>query len=101
VDLLVNGVGHERENAVAEVRRSFEGEYGPLYQCAYMVGALQMRALHKELVGAAKMTNREFHDAVLKLNSIPLEMVRASLTNQPLTKEYVSAWKFLGEVKGQ
>ena len=101
VDLLVDGVGHERENAVAEVRRSFEGEYGPLYQCAYMVGALQMRALHKELVGAAKMTNREFHDAVLKLNSIPLEMVRASLTNQPLTKEYVSAWKFLGEVKGQ
>ena len=51
VDFLVDKVGFERENALAEVRRSFDGSYEPIYQCAYMLGALQFYALHKELVG--------------------------------------------------
>jgi uncharacterized protein (DUF885 family) len=50
INFLVERVGHERANAAAEVRRSFNGGYGPLYQCAYMLGALQFRALHRELV---------------------------------------------------
>ncbi|PWT88494.1 MAG: DUF885 domain-containing protein, partial [Proteobacteria bacterium] len=80
VDFLVKNVGHEPDNAAAEVRRSFDGSYGPLYQCAYMLGALQFRALHQELVDSGKMTNREFHDAILEGNQMPVEMVRASLT---------------------
>ncbi|MGA2575448.1 MAG: DUF885 family protein [Bryobacteraceae bacterium] len=97
VDFLVNRVGFERENAAGEVRRSFEsGYYGPLYQVAYMLGALQFRALHQELVGSGKMTDREFHDAILKMNAIPVEMVRASLTRQPLDAGFVSNWKFYG-----
>ena len=71
IDFLVNRVGHELDNATAEVRRSFTGDYSPLYQAAYMLGGLQFRALHKELVDSGKMTNREFHDAILKLNRIP------------------------------
>jgi uncharacterized protein (DUF885 family) len=95
VDFLVNRVGFERENAAGEVRRSFEsGYYGPLYQVAYMLGALQFRALHKDLVGSGKMSDREFHDAILKMNAIPVEMVRASLTKQPLDAGFVSNWKF-------
>jgi len=95
VDFLVNRVGHERENAAGEVRRSFESDYyGPLYQLAYMMGALQFRALHNDLVGSGKMTNRAFHDAILKMNAIPVEMVRASLTKQPLDVGFVSSWKF-------
>ena len=35
------------------------------------------------------MTDRAFHDAILKENAIPIEMVRASLTNQALTPDYV------------
>lgn len=50
VDLLVNKVGHERDNALGEVRRSFSGDYGPLYQVAYMMGGLQFYAMHHELV---------------------------------------------------
>jgi hypothetical protein len=97
VDFLVNRVGFERENAAGEVRRSFEsGYYGPLYQVAYMLGALQFRALHKDLVGSGKMSDREFHDAILKMNAIPVEMVRASLTKQPLEAGFVSNWKFYG-----
>ena len=63
IDFLVDRVGHERANAEAEVRRSFNGNYAPLYQVAYMMGGLQFRALHEELVSRAEMTNREFHDA--------------------------------------
>ena len=99
VDFLVDRVGHERENAAAEVRRSVMGGYGPLYQCAYMLGALQFRALRKELVDSGKMTNRQFHDAILHENAIPVEMVRASLTGQKLSREFSSSWKFYGNVK--
>lgn len=96
IDLLVNRGGHERDNATAEVRRSLNGSVGPLYQCAYMLGGLQIRALHHELVDSGKMTNRAFHDAVFKENSIPIEMIRASLTKQKLTRDFTSNWKFYG-----
>src|SRR5262249_22823125 len=96
IELLVNGVGHERANATAEVRRSFNSGYPPLYQAAYLLGGLQLRALHHELVDSGKMSERTFHDAILKENSIPIEMVRASLTQQKLTRDFVSAWKFYG-----
>jgi uncharacterized protein (DUF885 family) len=97
VDFLVDRVGHERENAAGEVRRSFKGDYGPLYQAGYMLGGLQLRALHKDLVQSGKMTSRQFHDAVLKENFAPVELIRASLSKQPLTKEFKSSWKFYGE----
>ena len=94
IDLLVKRVGHEPENATAEVRRSFAGGYGPLYQAAYLLGGLQIYSLHKELVDSGKMTNRTFHDSILKENRIPIEMVRAILTKQKLTRDYTSNWKF-------
>ena len=95
--MLVERVGHERANAVAEVRRSFNGDYPPLYQCAYMLGGLQLWALCKELVATGKMTERDFHDAVIQQNSIPIEMVRADLTRQELSREFVSTWRFYPE----
>ena len=94
VDFLVDRVGHERDNAAAEVRRSFSGDYGPLYQIAYMMGGLQFYNLHKELVDSKKMTNKQFHDAILKEGQIPVETVRAILTKQKLTRDYKPGWKF-------
>ncbi|HEY5615432.1 MAG TPA: DUF885 family protein [Bacteroidota bacterium] len=99
IDMLVNKVGHEYENAAAEVRRSFSGQYGPLYQCAYLLGGLQFRSLQRELVESGKLTNRQFHDTILRNNSIPVEMVRAILTNQPLAREYSAQWKFYTDSK--
>ena len=95
IDYLVNRVGHERDNATAEVRRSFDGSYGPLYQIAYLLGGRQFYALHQELVKSKKMTNRAFHDWILKENRIPVEMVRAILTNQKLTRDFKTSWRFL------
>jgi uncharacterized protein (DUF885 family) len=94
ISLLVDRVGHERENAVGEVRRSFAGNYGPLYQAAYLLGGMQLHSLHKELVDSGRMTNRQFHDAVLRENRIPVEMIRASLTTQPLTRDLTTQWRF-------
>lgn len=94
IDLLVKRVGHEPENATAEVRRSFAGSYGPLYQASYLLGGLQIYSLHKEMVDSGKMTNRTFHDSILKENRIPIEMVRAILTKQKLSRDYTSSWKF-------
>jgi uncharacterized protein (DUF885 family) len=97
IDFLVDRVGHERDNATAEVRRSFDGSYGPLYQIAYLIGAKQFYALHRELVDSGKMKNREYHDSIYKENRIPVEMVRAILTNQKLTRDFKTSWRFLPE----
>jgi len=94
IDLLVKRVGHEPDNATAEVRRSFDGSYGPLYQAAYLLGGMQLYALHHELVDSGKMTNRAFHDWILKENRIPIEMVRAILTKQKLTRDFQTNWRF-------
>ncbi|MDQ2687502.1 MAG: DUF885 domain-containing protein, partial [Armatimonadota bacterium] len=78
VEMLVNEVGHERENALAEVRRSFAGDYPPLYQCAYLVGGWQMHGLYHEMT-AGGMTPRAFHDAVLAENCMPIPTLHALL----------------------
>jgi hypothetical protein len=94
IDFLVDRVGHERANATAEVRRSFIGTYSPLYQAAYMLGGLQFRALHKDLVESKKMPDVQFHDTILQNGRIQVEMVRALLTSQPLAREHKASWRF-------
>ena len=94
IDFLVDRVGHERANAEGEVRRSFTGGYGPLYQLAYMTGAFQFYELKKELVDSKKMTYKQFHDAILKENNMPVEMVRAILLKQDLNKDFKTNWRF-------
>ncbi len=100
IELLVERGGHELANAAAEVRRSFNGSYPPLYQLAYMMGGLQFRALHEEMVGSGqlgKMTDRAFHDAVLEGGSMPVEMVRVRVRKDSIARDYAPGWKFLGQ----
>jgi uncharacterized protein (DUF885 family) len=94
IDFLVDKVGHERFTATGEVRRSFAGNYSPLYQVAYMMGGLQIRSLYQELVETKKMTPKAFHDAILKAGSMPIEMLRALMTAEPLTRDYSARWKY-------
>ena len=97
IDFLVDKVGHERDGATGEVRRFVSGGYGPLYQMAYMLGGIQLRALHRELVGTGpgKMTERAFHDAVLRENSIPVRIIRAALTGESVGGPGgVAPWRF-------
>jgi uncharacterized protein (DUF885 family) len=94
VDFLVERVGHDLATATGEVRRSLLGTYPPLYQAAYMLGALQMRQMHHELVRSGKMSERDFHDGVVKTGPIPLELVRALLTKTALDRDFVPEWKW-------
>ena len=94
VDLLVDVVGHERTHAEGEVRRSLAPGTPVLYQCAYMLGGMQFHVLHRELVASGKMSAREFHDRVLRGNRIPVEMVRAEISDVPLTRDYTTNWRF-------
>ncbi len=83
VDMLVDEVGHEYANAEAEVRRSFESSYGPLYQVSYMTGGLQFYALRNEML-AKGWTEKQFHDRVLKENMMPVEMLRNLFQELPI-----------------
>jgi uncharacterized protein DUF885 len=94
VQFLVDTVNFERANAEGEVRRSFGGQYGPLYQAAYMIGGLELRALHAELVDTKKMSEREFHDAVLQGGPMPIAMVRARLLKLSLNRDGLPPWRF-------
>ena len=94
VNFLVERVGHEKFGATSEVRRFIKGDYSPLYQCGYMLGGLQLIALHKELVTRGKLSEKQFHDTILHLGPIPIELVRASLLKQPLTHDFKTSWKF-------
>lgn len=94
VDLLVDVVGHELRNAEGEIRRSFSPRTPVLYQCAYMLGGMQFYVLRRELVDSGKMTHRRFHDRILRGGRIPVEMVRAELTDVPLTPDYETNWRF-------
>ncbi len=81
------------------MRRSVNGDYDPLYQCSYMLGALQFRALRHELVDSGKLTSRQYHDAILEENMMPLPVLRALLTGEKLTPDWKPHWRFLDEVK--
>jgi hypothetical protein len=94
IDFLVDHVGHERFGATSEVRRFIGGDYSPLYQCGYMIGGLQLRAMRRELVDSGKMTNKQFHDTILTYGPIPVELIRAGMEGLPLTREYEAGWKF-------
>lgn len=94
IDFLVDRVNFERANAEAEVRRSFTTNYSPLYQLAYMIGGLQFDALKREVVDNGNMTLKEYHDSILELNAMPVEMVRAILTNQDLDQDFETSWRF-------
>ncbi|MGK9120725.1 DUF885 family protein [Olivibacter jilunii] len=95
-DFLVDEVGHERANVESELNwpLSRDSQAFPLYQVSYYIGGLQFYALQREVLKSHKYTLKEFHDTVLKLNAMPVEMIRAILLEKPLTRESKTVWKF-------
>ncbi|KAM0525626.1 hypothetical protein ACHAPE_000336 [Trichoderma viride] len=94
IDMLVDWVGHERSTAEGEVRRSFNGDYGPLYQAGYMVGAVQLFELRREILKHGHLTEKEFNDAFLRANFMPIELFRALVLDLELHPDYTPNWKF-------
>jgi uncharacterized protein (DUF885 family) len=83
------------------VRRFIAGGYSPLYQCGYMIGGLQLRALRKELVDSGRMKEREFNDALLTVGAIPIELIRAGLLEVPLRHDTTASWRFADDAAGR
>ncbi|KAH6639902.1 putative X-Pro dipeptidyl-peptidase [Boeremia exigua] len=97
IDLLVTRVGHERATAEGEVRRSLAGEYPPLYQAGYLLGAFQFQRLRRELVDNAegpRWKEKSFHDAVMRENNVPIEILRAIFRGQKLSLDMKAQWRF-------
>ena len=94
MELLVQQVGHERATAEGEVRRSLSGDYSPLYQAGYMLGALQIYTLRRELVDTNRVDELAFHDRILRENRMPIELLRALMLNLPLSPDYRPRWRF-------
>jgi uncharacterized protein (DUF885 family) len=99
VNFLVDNVGFDRLGAEAEVRRSVGPDYPPLYQAAYMLGAMQLRQLAARWTSERRGTLKEFHDQILSQGSIPIALVEPLLwtdptRDPPLTRLTPPQWKF-------
>jgi uncharacterized protein (DUF885 family) len=94
VQYLIDHVGHEKFGATSEVRRFIDDDTPPLYQVGYLAGGRQLHALHDELVRAGGLTERQFNDAVLQQNAMPIELLRAALRQDALARDAQPAWRF-------
>ena len=54
----------------------------------------ESQALHHELVDSGQFTDRRFHDAVIRANSLPVELVRALFSKEELKPDTRSHWRF-------
>ena len=98
IDFLVDKVGHERENATAEVRRSFQGGYPPLYQAGYLIGAKQFWALRQELVDE-RQDDREGVPRRDLEGRHPAGRAGAGCDYESeADRDFTPGWKFLGEL---
>jgi len=97
VDFLVKRVGHEKSGATSEVRRFIGSAYSPQYQCGYMIGGLQLRALRHEVVDSGRMKEIDFNDEVLRQGPIPIDLIRAGMLDLPLTRDAKPGWRFAGD----
>jgi hypothetical protein len=100
IDFLVDRVGHEPDNAAAEIRRSFGGTYPPLYQAAYLLGGIQIRSMYRELVESGRLTPRAFHDGILRQGSMPIALLRLAVSDLPLSRDMDLDWRFYGDLTG-
>ena len=96
IDFLIERVNFEPENAIAEVRRSFDPSagYSALYQAAYLLGGLQLRGLRQELVDSGRMPEQEFHDRIVIQGSMPIALHRLAILPEPLRREMDVEWRF-------
>lgn len=45
------------------------------------------------------MSNKAFHDEILRQGSMPIALIRLTLTRQKRTHDMAMDWKFYGEVR--
>ena len=63
-----------------------------------LVHADAQASLRKELVDSRQMSEKAFHDEILRQGSMPIALVRLALTKQKLTRDMEIDWKFYGDL---
>ena len=61
--------------------------------------ALQFYALRREVVEEGEMTEKAFHDRVLRENNVPIELLRALLKDKPLSFDHKPSWRFYDNLR--
>ena len=51
-------------------------------------------------VDSKQITNKAFHDEILRMGSMPIELIRLSLTRQKLMRDMSIDWKFYRDLPG-
>jgi hypothetical protein len=59
---------------------------------------MQLRGLRRELVDTGIMTNREFHDEILRQGSMPIALLRLAVNDEPLRRDMDIEWEFAGPI---
>lgn len=59
-----------------------------------MLGALQLWKLREMVVDTNEVSEKEYHDAILKTGMLPIEMVKALITGDELSRDFKPEWKF-------
>lgn len=64
-----------------------------------MLGALQFYQLRKELVDTGKVPQKQFHDRIMKSGNMPIEVLRALLTDKKLDHTgFKPEWRFYAKI---
>jgi hypothetical protein len=69
-----------------------------LYQAADLLGGLQLRGLRRQLVDTKIMTNKQFHDEIMRQGNMPIALIRLAVSREKLTPDMDISWKFYGEL---
>ena len=87
------------------LQRSFHGHSVLLLSALGRDGQNLLMTRHPELraeiVESGRMTEKAFHDALIRLGSMPIALVRLVLGTQPLRPDMDLAWKCFGPDPGK
>jgi uncharacterized protein (DUF885 family) len=62
---------------------------------------LQLRGLRKQLVDGKVMTNKQFHDEIMRQGNMPIALIRLGVTKMKLTRDMDINYRFAGDLPSQ
>jgi hypothetical protein len=56
--------------------------------------ARQPRAFYQHLIASGEMPAKRLHDTILRGGTMPIERVRADVTQEKLSRDFKPAWRY-------
>ena len=67
----------------------------------YLLGGLQLRGLRRELVDSKVMTNKQFHDEIMRQGNMPIALIRLAVTQREADARHGHRLEVLRRPAGQ